>query len=61
MLLAYQWEFHRLGGWELKADGGYRGLNSCPGVWWEPAVCVLYPCEDAAVVYCIGSLNVEEV
>ena len=61
MVRAYQWKFHRPGGWDLAADGRYRGVDSCPGDWWEPAVCVLYPCEDAAVVDCIGSLKVEEV
>ena len=48
----------RLGGWELEADGGYRGLDSCSGDWWEPAVRVSYLCGDKDVVGCIGSLKV---
>ena len=44
---------------ELEAGVGYHGGDSCPGDWWGPAVCVLYPCEDASVVDCISSLKVE--
>ena len=61
MVIAYQWEFHRPGGWELEADGGYRGVDSCPGDWWELTVHVSYLCGDEDVVGGIGSLTVVEV
>ena len=43
------------------ADVGYHKGDSCPGDWWEPVVYVVYPCVDADVVGCIGSLKVVEV
>ena len=46
MLKAYQWEFHRPGGWELEADVGNHkgkcGLGDC----WEPEVHALGQCVD---------------
>ena len=50
MLRAYQWEFHRPGGWGLEADVGYHKGVSRLGDWWEPEVHVLDPCEDKDVV-----------
>ena len=61
MLKAHPREFHSPDGWELEADVGYHEVDSCPGDWWEPAVHVFYPCEDADVIGCIGSLKVVEV
>ena len=50
MMRVYQQEFHKPGGWELEADGGYHNEDSCPGDWWEPKVHVVDLCEDAYVV-----------
>ena len=43
------------------AGVGYHEVDSFSGDWWELAVRVFYPCEDADVVDCIGSLKVVEV
>ena len=50
MLKVYQREFHRPGGWKLKADGGYHKGTSFPGVWWEPVVHVIDLCGYKDVV-----------
>ena len=52
MARAYQWEFHKPSGRELKADVGYHKGDSDSGLgdWWKSEVHVVDPCEDKDMV-----------
>ena len=58
MLKAYQWEFHRPGGWELEADVGNHKGKFGAGDCWEPEVHALGQYVDEGEAGCIGSLLV---